>query len=193
MGSILNRNFRTFLLLGRTLVVYHGRRKPIIRRPILGLTWKRRVRPLLRLTVYVRGRYRPLKRRGRYWYTFISPRWVRVIRGKSVWYYRSRNRWLKLKPVRLSARVGRRRCSIRPRGRKLYARIGRRYKRVKTRFIRYVRFKGKRFIVKRRGRKVILFRKGRRTRPLAVVRSRKWKVVFWTYERAQFTHVSSWW
>lgn len=162
-----------FASTGRTKVFYRGKGYRIRRVRRYGLIWRRRVRPLTTLRIYIRGKYRPLRKRRRLWYTRIKRRWVRVIRGKRIWYYRYLKRWIKIKRVRLSARVGRRTCRIRPRGRKLYARIGRRLRRLKTRFIRFIRYKGKRLRIRRRGRRVSVYRRRKWSRPLRVKRYRE--------------------
>lgn len=139
-----------------------------------GVIYKRKVKPLTRMKIYIRGRYKPLRRRrGLLMVRLTRKRWVRVIRGKRAWYYINKGRMTKVKSVRLTARVGRRTCRIRPRGRRLYARIGRSLRRIKTRFIRFIRYGKKRLRVKRRGKKVIVGRRGKWTRPLRVKRFRK--------------------
>ena len=148
---------------GRTIVFYRGRRYPIKRRAKLMLIYRRRLTPVT-MWIYIRSRYRRLKRRGRYWGVRLRRGWRRVIRGKRTWYYRYSKRWLKIRPVRLSARVGRRKCRIRRRGRRLYARIGRHFRRVKTHFTRFIRVGRKLLRLKRRGRKVVFLQNGKWTR-----------------------------
>ena len=162
-----------FVSTGRTKVFYRGRGYRIRRVRRYGLIWRRRVRPLTTLRIYIRGKYRLLRKIGRLWYTWIKRRRVRVIRGKRIWYYRYLKRWIKIRRVRLSARVGRRTCRIRPRGRRLYARIGRRLRRLKTRFIRFIRYKGKRLRIKRTGRRVRVYLRKKWSRPLTVKRYRE--------------------
>lgn len=157
---------------GRTIVYYRRKRYRIRRLGRYTIRWRGRTKPLRVLKIYIRGRYRLMKRRGRWWQVYLRRRWCRLIRGRR-WYYRYGRRWVIIRRVRLSARIVRRTYRIRPRGRKLYVRFGRRLRLIKTRFVRFINYRRRRLIVKRRGRRVVLLYRGKRSRPLKVKRFRE--------------------
>ena len=153
---------------GRTIVSFRRKRYRINRTLTFTIRWGRKIRPLRFSKVYIRGRYRLMRRVGKMWRVKIKRQRCRVLPGKQ-WYYLYRGVMITIGHPRLTARIARRTYRIQLRRRKLYARIGRRLKLVKLRFVRYIRVGRKRVPVKRRGRRYII-RRGKRWRGLRIIK-----------------------
>lgn len=160
---------------GGSRVYFRGKRRRIRRTQRLGFRLGGRLKFVRVQKVYIRGRYRVMKRFGKKWYVRVLRKWCRLVRGNKKWYYKYKRRWEKIRPVRLSLRILRRYYSIRPRGRKSYiVRIRGRRKRIVQKPVRFIRVGSKIMRVRRRGRRITVhYGRKRWSRPVKVIRFRK--------------------
>ena len=159
-----------FSFEGRTRVFYRGRSYQFLRKQEYVINFRGLERPILNLWLFVRGKFRPMRRKRRNWVIRIGRRWRRVIKGRITWYYKLNARWMKIRRVRLRTRVGGRTRPIQIRRRRMYVRIGRSFKRIRPKFKRFIRYRKRLLTVRRTGRRVVIRRGRGWSRPLRVRR-----------------------
>ena len=116
-------------------------------------------------------KWRRLRNRGRKWKVYLGRRWRRVSRKGRRWYlrYKKHLRRLRRNPRTFQIRLGKRYRGLKRRGRRYFVKIGRKFRRVGKRFTWFIKYKGRRLLTRRKGRRARIrwrgkWRRGRRLR-----------------------------
>ncbi len=155
LSTVLREVLISFLSGRRRKIVLFRKRKLRLRR-VRRWSFKigrRRYRvPKVRrnLVMYFRRKWIKIKFRGRKRYVRYGRRWRPVRKVGRYWRFRVRRRWMVIRRFTLKLIYKRRRVGIIYRRKKWRVKIGRKWRRLGCRVKRYVRYGGKKLLLKRR-------------------------------------------